>query len=174
MSASSATLETPTFEHELDRLGQLWGALDLRQRSRVEFSARLRRALGLCYPQRNLIRLNPVLLKSSNRELLHETLAHEAAHLVVYWRHGNRIRPHGQQWQDLMRLAGLPTRATIPHSKIKALPPLRRARYLYRHRCLDCGTVFNAGRTDHRWRCSSCHSGGGGGSLEVLRFPARR
>jgi predicted SprT family Zn-dependent metalloprotease len=163
----------PGLTADLDRLAQLWGAPGLPERSRVEFSSRLRRSLGLCYPQRDLIRLNPVLLKSGNREMLDETLVHEAAHLVVYWRHGRRVRPHGQQWQALMHLAGLPARATIPHSKIKALPTVLRARYLYRHRCLDCGNVFNAGRTDRRWRCSSCHQWGRGGVLKVIRLPIR-
>ncbi len=164
----------PGFEAELARLARLWGVSGLPERSRIEFSSRLRRSLGLCYPQRDLIRLNPVLLKSGNRDILDETLAHEAAHLVVYWRHGRRVRPHGRQWKELMRLAGLPARATILHSKIKALPPVRRTRYLYRHRCQDCGNIFNAGRTDGRWRCSSCLRWGRGGVLKVIRLPIRQ
>lgn len=163
----------PVFAAELDQLARLWREPGLPERSRVEFSSRLRRSLGLCYPQRDLIRLNPVLLKSDNCEVLNETLAHEAAHLVTYWRHGRHVRPHGHQWKALMRLAGLPARATILHSKIKSLPAARRARYLYRHRCQDCGNVFNAGRTDRRWRCSSCHHWGRGGVLKVIRLPIR-
>jgi len=166
--------DQPGFEAELDGLAQLWGAPGLLERSRVEFSTRLRRSLGLCYPQRDLIRLNPVLLMSGNGEMLAETLTHEAAHLVVYWRHGRCARPHGHQWQALMRLAGQPARATISHSRIKSLPPVRRARYLYRHRCQDCGNVFSAGRTDRRWRCSDCHHWGRGGVLKVVRLPIRQ
>jgi SprT protein len=167
-------LSHPDFAAELGRLARLWDAPGLDERASVEFSARLSRSLGLCYPQRDLIRLNPVLLKAENREVLNETLVHEAAHLVAYWRHGGRIRPHGHQWQSLMQLADLPPRATIRHTKIKSLPPVRRARYLYRHRCQDCGNVFNAGRTDRRWRCSSCHRWGRGGVLKVIRLPLRQ
>ena len=58
----------------------MWNAPCLVERARVEFSSRLRRSLGLCYPQRDLIRINPVLLKAGNREMLDETLVHEAAH----------------------------------------------------------------------------------------------
>jgi len=162
------------FLPELERLGRLWLTPDLANRCRVEFSRRLRRSLGLCYPQRDLIRLNPVLLEDGNTEVLAETLVHEAAHLAVFHHHGSRVRPHGPRWQRLMRLAGLPARATIAQSRIKAMPALGRSRYLYRHRCEDCGQVFNTARTDHRWRCSVCHQRGRGGLLKVLRLPLAR
>jgi SprT protein len=163
----------PWFQTRLDEFAELWGASGLGSRARIEFSARLRRSLGLCYPQRDLIRLNPVLKQAGNRDILGETVTHEAAHLVVYWRHGRRARPHGSEWQQLMVEAGLPARATIQHSRIKSLPPVKRARYLYRHRCVDCGNIFNAGRTDRRWRCAGCHHWGRGGVLKVVRMPIR-
>ncbi|GAA4501827.1 SprT family zinc-dependent metalloprotease [Pseudaeromonas paramecii] len=48
------------------------------------------------------IRLNPVLLAAHPQVFLDEVIPHELAHLLVFARHG-RTRPHGVQWQRLMR-----------------------------------------------------------------------
>ena len=51
--------------------------------------------------------LNMVHLRENTDSMIHETVAHELAHLVVYhcWLldGGRRPKPHGREWRDVMR-----------------------------------------------------------------------
>lgn len=58
-----------------------------------------------------VIRYNRALLVRHGEAFLAQTIPHEVAHLVAYWRHGPRIRPHGKEWQAIVRAFGAePTR----------------------------------------------------------------
>jgi SprT protein len=50
-----------------------------------------------------LIRYNPMLLNRYPTEFIAETVAHEVAHVAAFVRHGPGIRPHGPEWQSVMR-----------------------------------------------------------------------
>lgn len=57
------------------------------------------------------IRINTSLLHTNWEEMLNVTVPHEVAHCVVQQVWGNRgikIKSHGQQWQWVMALLGLP------------------------------------------------------------------
>ena len=54
-----------------------------------------------------VVRYNPVLLEANAEDFLATTVPHEVAHLVAYARHGSRIRPHGPEWQAIMRHFGV-------------------------------------------------------------------
>ena len=54
-----------------------------------------------------VVRYNPVLLAANAEDFLATTVPHEVAHLVAYARHGSRIRPHGPEWQAIMRHFGV-------------------------------------------------------------------
>ena len=53
-----------------------------------------------------LIRYNGQLLKENGETFLQQTIPHEVAHVVAYRLHGQRIRPHGPEWQQVMALFG--------------------------------------------------------------------
>lgn len=85
----------------------LWGADDLAPKITVEFSSRMTRSLGRCYPDRNLIRIAQFVLDKSDA-LVQEVLCHEAAHIAAHHLYGSSIRPHGPEWKALMQEAGFP------------------------------------------------------------------
>jgi len=85
----------------------VWAADDLAAKITVEFSSRMTRSLGRCYPERNLIRIAQFVLEDSDA-LVQEVLCHEAAHLAAHHLHGSSIRPHGPEWKALMERAGFP------------------------------------------------------------------
>jgi hypothetical protein len=62
----------------LDRWLDLWNVPDLEAKSRIEWSPRLTRSLGRCYPDRRLIRIS-AQLESTRDGLLQEVLCHEMA-----------------------------------------------------------------------------------------------
>ncbi len=53
-----------------------------------------------------VIRYNPVLLRANGEDFLATTVPHEVAHLIAFARHGSGIRPHGTEWQAIMRHFG--------------------------------------------------------------------
>jgi SprT protein len=70
------------------------------------------KAAGTAHLQRWEIRLNPLLLVENQALFLHEVIAHELAHLLVFARHG-RCAPHGHHWQVMMQqVFGLAPRVT--------------------------------------------------------------
>ncbi|MGH8528334.1 MAG: SprT-like domain-containing protein [Nevskiales bacterium] len=87
---------------------------------------------GQAYVEDNLIRLNGGLLRAHGDSFLRETLPHELAHLIVWRLHGRRVRPHGAEWQAVMRLFGAePERC---HS-FEVQPSRRQREYVYRCAC---------------------------------------
>ena len=60
-------------------------------------------AAGQAWPTRNLIRLNPVLLRENRSHFIHQTVAHEVAHLIAPAVYGDTIRPHGKEWKYVMK-----------------------------------------------------------------------
>lgn len=133
--------------------------------ARVEVSTRMRRGLGRCYPARGLIRLNWRLCQPGYAEQLRQTLIHEAAHLAA-WRLGDRGAPHGHFWQQLMRAAGQPIRATASGDFQWPQPRNTSVRL----ECQDCGVVFHRRRSDRRWRCRACLQSGRQGRLRTSRL----
>lgn len=86
------------------------------------------------------------------------TIAHEVAHSLVYRQYGSgRVRPHGQEWKDIMAALGFPpaithcTPLTARRSRVyiyqcecrsHRLGPRRHylvTRQGYRYTCTDCG-----------------------------------
>jgi len=114
--------ETHTF---LDHWLQTWNTADLAAQTRIEFSPRLTRSLGRCYPDRRLIRISSHL-EGAPDGLLQEVLCHEMAHLATRELHGRNVRPHGPEWKALMTSAGFEPRTRLPSPNGAPRPGRRR------------------------------------------------
>lgn len=67
------------------------------------------RAAGMIqFPARGrpVIRFNRILLKENGEAFIQQTIPHEVAHLVARTLHGQHIRPHGREWQQVMHFYG--------------------------------------------------------------------
>ncbi len=149
-----------------------WNTPNLAARTTIEWSPRLTRSLGRCYPERHLIRLASFLNKAPNG-LLEEVPCHELAHVVARELHGTRIRPHGPEWKSLMRDAGYEpkTKLPLPANALTRVPGKPRRRYLYIHRCPVCQLSRTAKRAVRRWRCAACLAEGLDGTLTISHRP---
>jgi hypothetical protein len=105
----------------LDHWLQTWNTADLAAQTRIEFSPRLTRSLGRCYPDRRLIRISSHL-EGAPDGLLQEVLCHEMAHLATRELHGRNVRPHGPEWKALMTSAGFEPRTRLPSPNGAPLP----------------------------------------------------
>jgi predicted SprT family Zn-dependent metalloprotease len=151
----------------------LWNARGLDSSIAIEWSSRMTRSLGRCYPERRVIRLAASLIDGP-QNVLEETLCHELAHIVAFEHNGKNGRPHGPEWKALMRKAGFAPRARL---RWDGAPPTkrrkRRRRYIYIHLCPVCHAKRNARRAVRQWRCAACIEAGLDGELEIQRRQAR-
>lgn len=148
---------------EVERLLALWFALDLQPVS-VTWRPAMRTRAGVAWLEERAIELNPRLL-AQNPDKLHEILAHELAHLVVWSRHGRKAREHGPEWCALMELAGY--RPSRFHGMDVRDLRQRRRRYYYLHVCETCASWWIARRVRRDRDCRSC----GPGEVRVMRAP---
>jgi len=77
----------------------------------IRFDLRGTAAGMVLFPQGKppVIRYNPILLQHNRHDFLTQTLPHEVAHLIARTLHGKAIRPHGQEWKNVMRFFGADT-----------------------------------------------------------------
>ncbi|MCB8888036.1 SprT-like domain-containing protein [Vreelandella malpeensis] len=112
---------------------------------------------GQAHLGRGGLRFNPVLLADNRAAFFDEVIPHEMAHwLVFHLDGGTRLKPHGREWQTVMReLFGLVPRVT---HRFDIAQSQRRP---YRYRC-DCREhLFTAqrhaqGARGRRYRCRQC------------------
>ncbi len=147
-----------------------WGVPGLEAEVSIRVSARLTRSLGRADIVRGRVTLHPALLDRPDG-LLDEVIVHELAHLAAARLNGSRrIRPHGQEWRELMTSAGYTPRATTRVPGWPASPPSPRRRSSWRHTCTACRAWRVAGRPMRRWRCARCLDAGHGGELTIERI----
>jgi len=95
------------------------------------------RSAGMYRVKKNqrVIRYNPRLFSRYYRENLEGTVPHEAAHYAVDMLYGTaRTRPHGREWQAVMRLLGADPRVTCDFD-MSDIPQRRYRRFGYRCIC---------------------------------------
>ncbi|MBJ7538226.1 SprT family zinc-dependent metalloprotease [Marinomonas sp. C1424] len=72
------------------------------RRSSCDFSQR-GRAAGTAHLHKNQIRFNPFMYNQNPQAFLESVVPHEVAHMVVYQIYGLNVKPHGKEWQAVMR-----------------------------------------------------------------------
>ncbi len=166
-------------EQWLGEWARLWKLPKRETPITVEFSNRLRSSLGRSYPQRGLIRLHTQLCSSDNegkeKVALREVLCHEAAHIAVFSIHGSDARPHGAEWQNLVRLAGFEPRVRAVSDVSPAVARDAGETILpVEHRCPVCHAVRFGRRRMRSWRCAECVSVGLDGVMSIVQQPRRK
>lgn len=87
------------------------------------------------------LRFNPHIFARDWDQHFSDTVAHEVAHAIIYRRFGlgrRRPRPHGPEWQEIMRRFGIEPRVTHD-TCLDGLPLRRSRRYTYECRCRTHG-----------------------------------
>ncbi|MBO3276423.1 SprT family zinc-dependent metalloprotease [Pseudomonas schmalbachii] len=129
-------------------------------RPEVNFRLRGQKA-GVAHLQENLLRFNPQLYRENREHFLRQTVAHEVAHLIAHQMFGPRIRPHGEEWQLIMR--GI---YELPPDRCHTYEVRRRkvTRYIYRCHCVE-GADFPFSTQRHnlvargrRYFCRRCRA----------------
>lgn len=128
-------------------------------RPKIWFDLRGRSA-GQAHYQRGGLRFNRTLLRENRQAFMDEIVPHEMAHwLVFHLEEGMRARPHGREWQTVMRkLYGLKPITTHRFDIARSSP----APYLYRCRCETAhrftGRRHSLVRKGTRYRCRVCRA----------------
>lgn len=105
-----------------------------------------------------VVRYNPHLLAANPRRFIAETVPHEVAHLAAFARHGNAIRPHGPEWQAIMRTLGAEPRRCHDFD-VSTAPTRRIRRYAYHCDCRDhelSSIRHNRVLSGQTYLCRSC------------------
>lgn len=121
-----------------------------KQRHRFSFYAQYER----------YIRFNPWLFAKYPEDSWHNTIPHEVAHYIADCRFGlSNIRPHGQQWQNIMEDFGAEPLVTARYD-LSDIPTRQLKKYTYR---CGCREVQLSSIRHHRvisgqqqYRCKDC------------------
>lgn len=84
-----------------------------------------------------VVRFNPWIFAKYPEDSMGVTVPHEVAHYVTDMLHGfENIRPHGPEWQEVMRHFGVdPDEAVIHRLDLTGIPIRRQRRHPYRCNC---------------------------------------
>jgi predicted SprT family Zn-dependent metalloprotease len=144
-----------------------WRTPQLPGRVTVTFSGRMTKSLGRVRPMTGQIRLNSKLQTVPRRFLL-EVLCHEAAHVAVHLLHGANAKPHGPEWQELVRIAGYQPATKLGHQALTQKAPQKTAISRHRYRCRICQCDYFVRRKSSRLHCNLCYSAGSPEPLQYL------
>lgn len=128
-------------------------------RPQVSFKLRGQKA-GVAHLNTNQLRFNPQLYQENREHFLKQTVAHEVAHLIAHQMFGGRIRPHGEEWQSIMRGVYELTPDRCHSYEIRRR---QTSRYIYRCACDGQDFPFSPQRhalvrKGRRYCCRSCRA----------------
>jgi SprT protein len=129
------------------------------ERPQVSFKLRGQKA-GVAHLNSNLLRFNPQLYRENREHFLKQTVAHEVAHLIAHQMFGGRIRPHGEEWQLIMR--GV-YELTPDRCHTYEISRRQVSRFIYRCACAGQDFPFTPQRhalvrKGRRYFCRSCRA----------------
>ena len=153
----------------IESLASHWRVPDL-LKVPLEVNPRLSKGVGRWLPLLSKIQVSRATL-AGPAPFRREVVCHEAAHAVVWARHGRKAKPHGPEWQALVRQAGFEPRVTLIRCGHRAQP---RATSRFRHTCDVCHFLRTANRRMPRWRCPECRAIGLEGTLRIERAAPKR
>lgn len=134
---------------DVDQAGNISVRFDLRGRAAGQ--ARFTPAGGM------EIRYNLAIATLQPDQFLRETVPHEVAHVVTWLLHGQRVRPHGSEWQAIMRHLGVDHPRRCHDFQ---MPPLRRQRkWPYHCACAThqlSTTRHRRAQQGTRYQCKAC------------------
>ena len=169
MKTNRARFSAPaTRRLDLSSLAAIWAHPRVSS-LRVIINKRLRSTLARWKPPGDEIQVSAAAVDRGPR-LLREIVCHEAAHVVVWDRHGQIALPHGPEWAELMRAAGLEPRAVAMRCGQRGRGTIEGRRF--RHFCPVCHFERFAKRRVVSWRCPECRAIGLAGHLRVERISA--
>ena len=83
------------------------------------------------------IRYNLAIAQLQPAEFLEKTVPHEVAHVVTWLLHGDRARPHGTEWRNVMAYFGQRAAARCHDFRVPDATPRRQRRWVYRCNCRE-------------------------------------
>lgn len=95
------------------------------------------RAAGMYHVQRRkrYIRYNPYIFAKYFADNLQNTVAHEVAHYIADMVYGiKNIKPHGREWQAIMRQFGVEAKVTCSYDLL-GIPQRQHRRFAYQCLC---------------------------------------
>jgi len=99
------------------------------------------------------LRFNKALLDYYGAQFIEETVGHEVAHLVVHQYYGRNVKPHGAEWQYVMKSVLNQEPTTRHRYDLNVVPSVRKTQqFSYVCKCID--KVHKLGATRHN-RASS-------------------
>ena len=121
---------------------------------------------GMAYYRARTIGLSYIVLR--DEVALRETLIHEYAHLLAYFRKGERGKGHGEVWRQAMRDLGQTPKVRHSYEVSR-----NKARQQVDYQCLKCGaTIVRKRRLPGRRRYIHAVCGGDLRLMRVVRVTA--
>jgi predicted SprT family Zn-dependent metalloprotease len=121
---------------------------------------------GMAYYRSRTIGLSSIVLKEETS--LRETLIHEYAHLLAFYRRGERGKGHGEPWRQAMQDLGQAPRVRHSYEVSR-----NKARQQVDYQCLKCGaTIMRKRRLPGRRRYIHAVCGGDLRLMRVVRVTA--
>lgn len=83
-----------------------------------------------------------------------ETIAHEVAHCLAWYVHGNGVKPHGPEWKSLMSALGYPNaRATFNGEtelgQVTAANRNIKRQRRWEYECVGCAEIYSIATVTH-------------------------
>ncbi len=110
--------------------------------------------------RKRYIRYNPYIFAKYFDDNLQHTVPHEVAHYIADMIYGiKNIKPHGQEWKDIMQQFGIEAKTTCNYD-LQGIPQRRHHRFAYQCHCrqyeISTRRHNMIARGQQRYLCPAC------------------